>query len=87
MRRLRTGEDINLSQRFWFGLPNQLQPGDAEKLKSAGALIIPAINTFRYPSENHFKLAELDIIRLSKEGVDGFQIDSVYFSFFPVKDK
>lgn len=87
MSRLRTGETVDLSKRFWFGLPRQLQPGDIEKLKSAGALIIPAINTFRYPSANHFKLAELDIIRLSKEGVDGFQIDSIYFSFFPVKDK
>lgn len=82
MLRLRAGENLDLSRRFWFGLPNQLQPGDIVRLKSAGALIIPAINTFRYPSENHFKLAQSDIKQLMEEGVDGFQIDSVYFPFF-----
>jgi glycerophosphoryl diester phosphodiesterase len=79
MRSLRTGEMLNLRHRFWFGLPNQLQPGDVGKLKSAGALIIPAINTFRYPESRHFEFAEDDIKRLMQEGVDGFQIDSIYF--------
>jgi glycerophosphoryl diester phosphodiesterase len=82
MRRLRRGETLDLGHRFWFGLPQQLQPGDVSKLKSAGALIIPAINTFRYPASGHFELARDDIKRLTEEGVDGFQIDSVYFPLF-----
>ena len=82
MRRLRTGETLDLSHRFWFGLPQQLQPGDVSKMKSAGALIIPAINTFRYPASRHFELARDDIKRLTEEGVDGFQIDSIYFPLF-----
>ena len=82
MRRLRSGETLDLKHRFWFGLPQQLQPGDVSKLKSAGALIIPAINTFRYPASGHFELARDDIERLTKEGVDGFQIDSVYHPLF-----
>ena len=81
MDRLRKGETLDLRQRFWFGLPKQLQPGDVDRLKSAGALILPAINTFRYPEKEHMKLAKDDIERLTKEGVDGFQIDSVYSKF------
>ena len=76
------GEMLDLSHRFWFGIPMQLQPGDVSKLKSAGALIIPAINTFRYPANRHFVLARDDIKRLTEEGVDGFQIDSIYSSLF-----
>ena len=81
MHRLRAGERLDLRHRFWFGLPQQLQPGDVTKLKSSGALIIPAINTFRYPASRHLELAKDDIERLTKEGVDGFQIDSVYHRF------
>ena len=79
MRRLRKGETLDLRHRFWFGLPKQLQPGDVGKLKSAGALIIPAINTFRYSEDGHLKQARDDINRLTKQDVDGFQIDSIYF--------
>ena len=82
MRRLRAGERLDLRHCFWFGLPRQLQLGDVNKLKSAGALIIPAINTFRYPTNEHFELAAEDVKRLTEEGVDGFQIDSVYFRLF-----
>ena len=80
MSRLRTGESMDLTQRFWFGIPRWLQPGDLKRLKAAGALVIPAINTFRYPENNHFNLAKDDIERLTAEGADGFQIDSVYYS-------
>lgn len=79
MQLLRAGETLDLSHRFWFGLPTQLQPGDIVKLKSSGALILPAVNTFRYPAEDHYKRAENDIMHLTSEGVDGFQIDSIYF--------
>ena len=82
MRRIRAGESLDLRQRFWFGIPTCLQSGDVEKLKSAGALIIPAINTFRYSANGHFELARDDIKRLTKEGVDGFQIDSIYYPHF-----
>lgn len=79
MRRLRNGDDLDLPERFWFGIPSRLQAGDLQKLKSAGALIIPAINTFRYPEDDHFNRAQEDIRRLTEEGVDGFQIDSIYY--------
>ena len=83
MRRLREGESLDLGKRFWFGLPKQLQPGDVERLKKAGSLILPAINTFRYPSRRHDELAREDIKRLTAAGVDGFQIDSIYLPHVP----
>lgn len=86
MRRLRGGEKISLGDRFWFGIPQRLQPGDIAKLKAAGALIIPAINTFRYPADEHFELAKRDIQQLTQQGIDGFQIDSVYSSLFDTLD-
>jgi glycerophosphoryl diester phosphodiesterase len=82
MRRLRAGETLGLDHRFWFGLPRQLQPTDISRLKAAGALIIPAINAFRYPADEHFELAAEDVKRLTEKGVDGFQIDSIYFPLF-----
>ena len=79
MRRLRSGESLDLSNRFWFGLPHRLQPNDVTRLKQAGALVIPAINTFRYPASEHMDRARSDIKRLKMQRVDGFQIDSIYF--------
>lgn len=82
MERLRNAASLDLRHRFWFGLPHQLKEGDVKRLKSAGALVLPAINTFRYPAENHFELARKDIKRLMQEGVDGFQMDSIYDAIF-----
>ena len=77
MRRLRGGEQLDLRERFWFGLPWNLQPGDLKSLRTAESLIFPAINTFRYPRDRHYELARQDMIKLLPD-VDGFQMDSVY---------
>ncbi len=82
LTRLRRGERLLLPHRFWFGLPKHLPPEDVQVLKRAAVVILPAINTFRYPRENHQTLAERDVKRLLKQGVHGFQIDSVYGTFF-----
>ena len=52
------------------------------RLRQNGAYVIPAINTFRYPENNHYELARKDINRLIQAGVEGFQIDSVYRPLF-----
>jgi glycerophosphoryl diester phosphodiesterase len=67
---------------FWFGLPKDLPLDDLPRLQREGALILPAINTFRYPAAEHETLAQADIRRLQKLGVDGFQIDSAYQQHF-----
>jgi len=52
------------------------------RLQQNGAYMIPAINTFRYTVDNHYKLARKDIDRLNLAGADGYQIDSVYMPLF-----
>ena len=47
-----------------------------------GALVIPAINTFRYSKEHHRSEAYKDVERLLEAGVDGFQIDCIYQDYF-----
>ena len=78
MARFRKGEKVDLRGTFWFGLPNRLPSVDVGRLQESGALVFPAINTFRYPSDRHLDLAREDMDRLVSAGVDGFQIDSVY---------
>jgi glycerophosphoryl diester phosphodiesterase len=78
IQQLREKQDTNLQDRFWFGLPQQLPNSDIHLFKKSGALIFPAINTFRYPKSNHLELAKKDIRRLLDNGVDGFQLDSIY---------
>ncbi len=79
MSRFNKGENVDLEGTFWFGLPRNLSSADVARLKACGAYVFPAINTFRYPKEGHRELARKDIERLVSAGVDGLQIDSIYF--------
>lgn len=78
MEALTAGDKPDLRKRFWFGLPHRIPDTLVRKLKASGALVLPAINTFRYPEGEDRELAKQDIERLLEAGVDGFQIDSVY---------
>lgn len=80
--KVQQGLSCDLSHKFWFGLPQQLPSQMVKLLQQNGALVIPAINTFRYPVEGHYELAYKDIQRLNEAGVDGYQIDSVYGPLF-----
>ncbi|MDB4584231.1 glycerophosphodiester phosphodiesterase family protein [Draconibacterium sp.] len=81
-KKVQEGLACDLSHKFWFGLPQQLPSQMVKLLQQNGALVIPAINTFRYPVEGHYELAYKDIQRLNEAGVDGYQIDSVYGPLF-----
>ena len=81
-RKVQEGASVSLSQKFWFGLPEELPTPLIPKLQQCGALVIPAINTFRYPLHAERELARQDVERLVEAGVDGFQIDSVYKDLF-----
>ena len=83
VERVAVGEERSLVKMFWFGLPGQLLEARIEPLQAAGALVIPAINVFRYPREDHEGLARKDIERLQAADVDGFQIDSIYRGALP----
>ena len=78
LSRFNRGENVDLKGTFWFGLPRDLSSADVARLKACGAYVFPAINIFRYPEEGDRELARKDIKRLVSEGVDGFQIDSIY---------
>lgn len=85
LKQIRLGTELNLPRRFWFGLPSQLPLKDIPRLKKAGVVILPAINTFRYPSADHYALAKRDVTKLLNLGVHGFQIDSIYHDLFTQK--
>ena len=82
LEKVRDGVSVPLQRKFWFGLPEGLPSEIVPELQQNGALVIPAINTFRYPVHAHRELAREDVARLLKAGVDGFQIDSVYEDLF-----
>ena len=84
---LKSGDSVDLTGTFWFGLPAQAPDALARTLLENGAYIFPAINTFRYPAEKHIELARRDVRRLRAIGAHGFQIDSVYRDLFEAKRK
>ena len=73
------GDNVDLEGTFRFGLPQDLPSADVARLEASGAYMFPVINTFRYPGDGHRELARKDIERLVSAGVDGFQVDSIYF--------
>ena len=75
--RIEATEKVDLGSQFWFAAAGELETEHVGSYKDARALVLPAINTFRYPSHAHRQIAEEDIVRLSRTGVHGFQIDSV----------
>jgi len=80
--RAQKGETVDLTGKYWFGLPHRMPDDTVKRLHQNGAYIIPAINTFRYPQDNHYELARKDINRLILAEVEGFQIDYVYKPLF-----
>lgn len=83
VRRLAAGEEPDLRRAFWFGIPRHLPEALIGPMQRAGALVIPAVNRFRYPKSAGLRPGREDIARLLALGVDGFQIDAVYRDAFP----
>jgi glycerophosphoryl diester phosphodiesterase len=76
------GESLSLQGLYWFGIPAWINWNTIPKLQQAGALVIPALNTFRYENDADRGKARHDATELLRIGVDGFQIDSAYQDFF-----
>lgn len=84
----RDGLPDDLSQavaekRFWFGWGAEIDAKGLDRLHKAGIFAIVSINVFHYPHHMPYALAQQDVERLLAEGMDGFQIDSVYRDCFP----
>jgi glycerophosphoryl diester phosphodiesterase len=82
LKKVKQGESVDLHGYYWFGLPTTLPIDLIKPVQESGALVIPALNTFRYSEEHHRVEAREDAKRLLKAGVDGFQIDCIYQDYF-----
>ncbi len=76
------GESVDLYGFYWFGVPKTWPMHLIKPVQENGALVIPALNTFRYSEEYHRTEARQDSELLLKAGVDGFQIDCIYQDYF-----
>lgn len=82
LRALAAGDTPSLAGRYWFGIPPSIHFEQIPRLQRAGALVFPAINTFRYESDPDRAQARAHVKALTELGVEGFQIDSAYQDFF-----
>jgi glycerophosphoryl diester phosphodiesterase len=82
LEKVRRDEPISLQGLYWFGIPSWITWDLIPKLQRAGALVVPALNTFRYDKDVNRQQARDDARRLMEIGVDGFQIDAAYQDFF-----
>ncbi len=82
LRRIAGGEPVAADGLYWFGIPARIQFDTIPKLQRSGALVVPAINLFRYENDPDRAQARREVRQLLEIGVDGFQIDSSYQDFF-----
>jgi peptidoglycan/xylan/chitin deacetylase (PgdA/CDA1 family) len=82
LKQVAADERLALKGRYWFGIPAWIPFETIPKLQRAGALVVPAINLFRYENDPDRAQARRDVEALKKIGVEGFQVDSAYQDFF-----
>jgi hypothetical protein len=82
LEKVRQGESVDLHGYYWFGVPTTWSIDLVRPVQKNGALVIPALNTFRYSRKHHRAEVRKDAERLLKAGADGFQIDSIYQDYF-----
>ncbi len=82
LEKVKQGESVDLHGFYWFGVPKTWSIDLIRPVQENGALVIPALNTFRYSEEHHRAEVRVDAERLLKAGVDGFQIDCSYQDYF-----
>jgi hypothetical protein len=82
LEKVKQGKAIDLNGYYWFGVPETWPLELVKPVQENGALVIPALNIFRYSEDHHRSEAFKDAERLLKVGVDGFQIDCVYQDYF-----
>jgi len=82
LEKVKQGESVDLHGFFWFGIPVARAIDLVKPVQDNGALVIPALNKFRYSKEHHRAEVREDAERLLEAGVDGFQFDSIYQDYF-----
>ena len=76
--KVKAGEQLDLSGQVWFDWPRYISNEEVSQLQARGAIIVPSINVFHYPKEEHMARAAADIERMRQAGVDAYQIDAPY---------
>ncbi len=76
--RVKAGELLDLSGQVWFDWPRYISNEEVAQMQRRGALVVPTINVFHYPQEEHMARAAADIERMREAGVDAYQIDAPY---------
>lgn len=75
-------KDYKPSNYFFFERPAKLTKDDVDWMKDNGIITVAAINKYHYKnSENMYKEAKDDCIKMSSFGVKYFQIDSEFADF------
>ena len=82
LKMVKQGKAVDLHGFFWFGVPTTWPIDLVKPVQENGAIVIPALNTFRYSKKHHRAEVRKDAERLLKAGVDGFQIDCIYQDYF-----
>ena len=82
LKKVKQGESLDLHGFYWFGVPTTWPINLIKPVQENGALVIPALNTFRYSKKHHRSRVRKDAQRLLEAGADGFQIDSIYQDYF-----
>ncbi len=78
--RVKAGELLDLNGQVWFDWPRYISNEEVSQLQARGAIVVPSINVFHYPKEEHMARAAADIERMRQAGVDAYQIDAPYDS-------
>ena len=78
LEKVKQGESVDLHGFYWFGFPKTWPIDLIKPVQDNGALVIPALNTFRYSEKHHRAEVREDAERLLEAGVAGFQIDCIY---------
>jgi glycerophosphoryl diester phosphodiesterase len=84
-KKVENNEPVDLTNKFWFDWPRYITNETIAKLHEKDVMVIPSINVFHYPKDEHMERAQKDIDRMKEAKVDAYQIDSVYDQFLQKK--
>lgn len=72
---------------FIFNHAEDFDQETVDGFQELGFEVIVSINTFHYPTDDPIEQGLADVQRMVSYGVDGLQIDSVYDTILPMKER
>lgn len=80
-RELLNAGRLNGKDQFLFAHAKDLDAEIVDLAQDHQIVVVPSVNIFHYPPQNHAALAAVDLVRLKNLGITHFQIDSEYDKF------